>query len=178
MLAGRMKLNHFLLLALLAGAGGLTGAYYACSGSGEPRDAAITTAQVPQNARPPGPETGRSEGSGGPSRGVETALATAPDRAGAPNTRRVDSDVMKWAGKALGSSKKKDITAGKPYKVNLYQDAGNATLNRAKVDLDRDDKWDEKWTFDGDRITRKVAPADDENYTESYIWTGSEWSRQ
>lgn len=71
--------------------------------------------------------------------------------------------------------KKKDITKGRPYKINLYQDAGKNSVNRAKVDLDRDDKWDEKWTFDGSNISRKVAPAADESYSESYVWNGAEW---
>jgi hypothetical protein len=85
---------------------------------------------------------------------------------------------MRYAGKSLGSDKIKDATKGRPYKVNLYQDAGKSTMNRAKVDLDRDDKWDEKWTFDGDAITRQVAPNDDDNYTETYMWDGNAWAKQ
>lgn len=37
----------------------------------------------------------------------------------------------------------KDATKEKPYKANLYSDDG-ARWNHAKVDLDRDDKDDEK----------------------------------
>jgi hypothetical protein len=48
-------------------------------------------------------------------------------------------------------------------------------VNRAKIDLDRDDKWDEKWTFDGTNISRKVSPNDDEDYSQEYDWNGSEW---
>ena len=59
--------------------------------------------------------------------------------------------------------------------MNLYQDDGHSSVNRAKVDLDRDDKWDEKWTFKGDTIQRKVAPKDDEQYTRTLHWTGSGW---
>ena len=97
---------------------------------------------------------------------------------GGPSERPVDKDVMQWAGKSLGSDKLKDVTKGRPYKVNLYQDSGKSTMNRAKLDLNRNDKWDEKWTFDGPNITRQVAPADDENYTETYIWNGSAWAKQ
>ncbi|HMV68423.1 MAG TPA: hypothetical protein PKA64_16360 [Myxococcota bacterium] len=89
--------------------------------------------------------------------------------------RPVDADVLVWRGRDLGTDKRKDVTSGKPYKVNVYQDAGNATANRAKVDLDRDDKWDEKITFEADRVVREVAPADDEQYTETYTWDGSGW---
>jgi hypothetical protein len=94
-----------------------------------------------------------------------------------PSGREVDGVVLGYRGRALGSDKLKDVTAGRPYKVNVYQDAGKATANRAKVDLDRDDKWDEKFTFDGDRVERQVAPQDDENYSETWLWDGSGWTR-
>jgi len=89
--------------------------------------------------------------------------------------RPVDVALMKWVGRDLGSKKKKDITRGQPYKINLYQDDGNSVMNRAKVDLDRDERWDEKWTIDGQEITRKVAPADDEDYTQQLRWDGAAW---
>lgn len=71
----------------------------------------------------------------------------------------------------------KAVSKGKPFKVNVYQDAGAPTANRVEVDLDRewDEKWDEKFTFEDGTITRKVAPADDEVYTQSYRWDGKEW---
>jgi hypothetical protein len=91
--------------------------------------------------------------------------------------RPVDVDLMTWQGRDLGVDKKKDVTSGKPYKINVYQDAGQATANRAKIDLDRDDKWDEKITFEPTRVTREVAPADDEQYSERYHWDGAGWAR-
>jgi hypothetical protein len=55
-------------------------------------------------------------------------------------------------------------------------------VNRLKVDLDRDEKWDEKWTFasDGgtDGVKRQVAPNDDEAYTEEYRLDGERWRRK
>ena len=95
-----------------------------------------------------------------------------------PSERPVDVVVMGYRGKALGAKKKKDVTKGKPFKVNVYQDAGKSTVNRAKIDLDRDDKFDEKWTFDGDTISRKVSPNDDESYTEEYVWDGKAWAKR
>ena len=83
--------------------------------------------------------------------------------------------ILGRAGRSLGTPKIKDVSKGAPWKVNLYQDDGHATLNRAKVDLDRDDKWDEKWTLAGGTITRKRAPADDENYTVEERWNGERW---
>lgn len=112
-----------------------------------------------------------------------TAAPAAPAAPADPNARTVaadravDVDVLSWRGKNLGSDKLKDVTSGKPYKINVYQDAGSATANRAKIDLDRDDKWDEKITFDGAKVTREVAPADDEVYAETWSLLGSKWVR-
>lgn len=93
------------------------------------------------------------------------------------DVRDVDKLLMlDWAGRSISSPKLKDITKGRPYKVNVYQDAGKSAVNRAKVDLDRDDKWDEKWTFEeGGGITRKVAPSDDEDYSTVEVWNGERW---
>lgn len=175
MLAGRMKLKNFLLMmgsVALVGAGAT---YYACdSGGGPPRDmqaASATPSPAVHAGEPAVPEP--------PTATVDTPANTpAPAAAAGANMRPVDRDLMSWQGKSLGKDKVKDATRGKPYKVNLYQDSGNSLMNRAKVDLDRDDKWDEKWTFDGPVITRKVAPADDESYTETYTWDGTTWVRQ
>ena len=84
--------------------------------------------------------------------------------------------VMAFKGRNIGSKKIKDAARGKPFKINVYQDEGHATANRAKLDLDRDEKWDEKWTFDADGVQRKVAPNDDEDYSQVLRWTGTEWA--
>jgi hypothetical protein len=102
-----------------------------------------------------------------------SAPATAPSLA--PGARPVDAALMTWRGKAIGSDKLKDVTQGQPYKINVYQDAGSPTANRAKIDLDRDDKWDEKITFTSDGVQREVAPADDEVYTKTYLWKDGAW---
>ena len=53
------------------------------------------------------------------------------------------------------------------------------SAERVKIDLDRDEKWDEKWTIAADgSIEREVAPADDEQYSEKYQRTGTEWVRR
>jgi hypothetical protein len=95
--------------------------------------------------------------------------------ASAAASRPVDAAVMSYQGKNIGKDKLKDVTSGKDYKVNVYQDAGKPTVNRAKIDLDRDEKWDEKITFEEGKITRQVAPADDEAYTQTFHWSGSGW---
>jgi hypothetical protein len=96
----------------------------------------------------------------------------------APSGRAVDRVVLGYRGKNLGADKLKDVSAGQSFKVNVYQDAGEATANRAKVDLDRDEKWDEKYTFGPDGVEREVAPNDDEAYSEVWTWTGSGWARK
>ncbi|MES2639273.1 MAG: hypothetical protein V4850_07305 [Myxococcota bacterium] len=100
------------------------------------------------------------------------AAAAAPTAHG---TREIDITVFSYVGRDIGSDKLKDVSKGKPFKVNVYQDPGSPTANRVKVDLDRDEKWDEKFTFKDGTITRDVAPADDEAYTVSYRWDGKEW---
>lgn len=162
-LAGDMKLSNFLLLvgtgAVLICGGGVASAWQL--GWFEPAPEVATPEPMPRPTPvtvptpPPAPE---------------------PVEAVAPVGRPVDQVVLSYAGKALGAAKRKDVTTGKPFKVNVYQDEGHATANRAKADLDRDDQWDEKFTFHPDgRITRKVAPADDEDYTESFVWSEGAW---
>ena len=86
------------------------------------------------------------------------------------------NQAFSWQGKDIGGKKKKDVTKGQKCKINLYQDAGNSSVNRLKIDLDRDDKWDEKWTFKDDgSISRKVASKDDEQYDIEQAWSGSAW---
>jgi type II secretory pathway pseudopilin PulG len=92
--------------------------------------------------------------------------------------RDCDTEMLRLIASAAVEEKIKDATKGKPYKINLYSD-DKVRWNRAKIDLDRDDKFDEKWDFkSGDVIERQVAPADDEMYTESYVLTAGAWVRK
>ena len=179
MFAGKMKLNHFLMIALAASLAGIAGLYFACRGGDDGDDgkrtashrgdkqpaqrklpAATDRPTLPSPAEQPLPLHGEPD---------------VPPAAPTPGMRELDRTLLAWADKDLGSAKKKDVTKGRAYKINLYQDAGKSSVSRAKVDLDRDEKWDEKWTFDGTNISRKVAPADDENYNQSFVWNGTEW---
>lgn len=116
---------------------------------------------------------------GPPPAPVDAPAAPIPPPAGANavGPRPVDKDMAALL-KQPAQVKVKDATKGKPYKINLYSD-DRQRFNRAKVDLDRDNQWDESWTFKADGATeRKVAPADDENYTEVWVLTGSDWKRK
>lgn len=168
MFAGKMKLQNFMLIGGLVLIGGGVAAY------------SLWPAAAPSPATPPQPAAQRTQPTQPQSTAPQTETPTAATTPPVPQPagRAVDREVMAYLGKSISGDKIKDATKGRPYKVNLYQDAGNATVNRAKIDLDRDEKFDEKWTFDGPNISRKVAPADDENYTETYVWGGSDWVRQ
>jgi hypothetical protein len=111
----------------------------------------------------------------------EPLVVTPPSSQPSAPTPAADTDshevlVMGYVGQDLGTSKRKDVTTGRDFKINVYQDDGHRTANRAKVDLDRDEKWDEKWTFEGETITRQIAQADDENYATTQFWDGATWS--
>ncbi len=114
--------------------------------------------------------------------GAAAAVADVPAPAPAPvpvalpvsTGRPLDAAVL-HALEAPAQEKIKDATGSTPYKVNLYSD-DKLRWNRVKIDLDRDEKWDEKWTIGADgSIEREVAPADDEQYSEKYLRTGNEW---
>jgi len=92
--------------------------------------------------------------------------------------RNYDKEVLAWKDKSIASDKEKDVSKGKSYKINVYKDAGQTNVNRAKVDINRNDKFDEKYTFEPNKITLQRAPADDEQYTETYHWTGGGWVKK
>jgi hypothetical protein len=104
-------------------------------------------------------------------------LAT-PTPAGTDNPLDAGGEVeraMASAQRRPVQDKIKDTTKGLSFKINIYSDDG-ARWNRAKVDLDRDDKWDETWTFGVDgSIEKQVAPADDENYTQRWSFADGGW---
>ena len=65
-------------------------------------------------------------------------------------------------------------------KVSIYHDEGSTIPNRAKVDLDRDGKWDEKWDFEpqanGLKIKRRVSTADDDvSYDKEFRLREGRW---
>ncbi|NOY26391.1 MAG: hypothetical protein GXP62_11010 [Oligoflexia bacterium] len=170
MLAGKLKLKHFTALALAGMALlALSLVSYLLVMAPKPAPPVVATVRPPRVAQPAAPPAAPPA----PSPTAAVPVSTAADA-----SRPQDADVMRWVGKDLGTKKKKDVTSGKPWKVNVYQDAGKSSANRAKVDLDRDNNWDEKWTFDDNGgVSRKVAPLDDEQYTQTWIWTGDAWTQ-
>jgi hypothetical protein len=116
------------------------------------------------------------------------AMPTAPATASAPPVAvssepsaltDMQREVLAASKKQFSGDKLKDVLPGRPYKVNLYKDPGESQVNRLKIDLDRDDKWDEKWTLDkSGGVLRQVAPADDERYTVEYRLEGDHWRKK
>ena len=56
------------------------------------------------------------------------------------------------------------------------QDKGYTTWNRAKIDANNNKQFDETWAFKKDgTVERKVAPGDDQNYTQTFVLSGETW---
>lgn len=53
--------------------------------------------------------------------------------------------------------KQKDYYRGSGPKVNLYDDDQDGRWDRVKVDLERDETWDESWTVKGGEVERRVT---------------------
>jgi len=93
--------------------------------------------------------------------------------------RPFDREILESIHRPFPGDKVKDAMPGRPFKVNLYKEPGDEFATRLKIDLDRDEKWDEKWSFstkNGQQVVkRQVAPNDDENYTVEYRLRGEAW---
>lgn len=165
---------------LLIGAGvlialGAFGSCIVCVSSGSRTDSGRQAA-APSPARP-APEPRAAE-----------PITTPPTTATAPAVElgaeslpltEMDRAVLERARQDISGDKVKDALGGRPYKVNLYKDAGQARVNRLKIDLDRDEKWDEKWTLESaDQVKRQIAPNDDEQYTLEYRLEGERWRKK
>lgn len=131
----------------------------------------------PKEGSEPAPSSGGGETA--PSGGE-----TAPSGGEAPAGDGLDAHQRKLiekvqAGIGGPGSKLKDPFKSGP-KVNIYHDAGEPIPNRAKVDLDRDGKWDEKWNFErlpeGLKVKRQVSTGDDGSfYDKDYRLREGKW---
>ncbi len=73
--------------------------------------------------------------------------------------------------KRASGKKEKDLFRGRGPKVNLYDDDKNGSWDRAKVDLNRDDDWDEKWTVKNGDVERKVISSN-----KVLLWKNGAWT--
>ncbi|MBK9648117.1 MAG: hypothetical protein IPO67_23685 [Deltaproteobacteria bacterium] len=164
MFAGRLKLRTFVILAGLGGGAlcaGVVGSYliFMPASKPEPPEPVIAVAEEAPVGAAPSPQP----------------AATPTATAAGPGMRPEDVTALEYRGRDIGSDKLKDVSKGRSFKVNVYQDAGHSTANRVKIDLDRDDKWDEKIDFKPEGVIRQVAPNDDENYTQTYRLVDGAW---
>ncbi|MCS7080904.1 MAG: hypothetical protein NZ585_12765 [Chloracidobacterium sp.] len=90
--------------------------------------------------------------------------------------RPVDRDLLEALRRPATTDRIKDAFPNRPYKISLYCDTPGQGWNRAKIDLNRNSKWDEKITIiNGEPVKRLVASRDDENYDVEYRWRGGRW---
>jgi hypothetical protein len=172
-----MKYKTFRALALgggvvLAG-GGVFGLYHLLGGrseataptawaSGEPVRTPVTSAEAPSKTPT--------------SKKVPPAAAPpAYEGLGA-----MEKQILARFAEGMEDDKVKDAFKGERYKVNLYRDPDGKL--RAKVDLDRDEKWDEKWTFERvqgqDKVKRQISSRDDETYDQELRLDAGKWVKK
>jgi hypothetical protein len=89
--------------------------------------------------------------------------------------RPVDRDILTYLAQPASGNKVKDAFPNQTYKVSFYRDSGS-TWNRLKIDLNRNGKWDEKWTIENGSLNkRQVSSQDNEQYDQQYRWRGARW---
>jgi len=92
--------------------------------------------------------------------------------------RPMDTKIIAKIHAGISGKKEKDPWS-KNWKVNLYSDSGDGQVTRLKIDIDRDGKWDEKWTIEeaGAKVKRKVSSGDDDTlYDREYRLRGRKWA--
>jgi hypothetical protein len=93
--------------------------------------------------------------------------------------RPMDQQIIDYVAKPATTDKVKDAFPTQSWKANIYREGSASKFNRVKIDLNRNEKWDEKWTLEDDgTIKRQVAPADDEKYTVEYRLQAGKWSKK
>ncbi len=166
----RFKTFRTLLIAGLAvaGLGGVIGAATCCKKE-QATDAPLAKKEEPVQAKPE--KTAEKP--------VEKPTAEATPSADTAELRPMDQQILDLLAKDASTDKLKDAFPGKPFKANIYRDGGGTKFNRVKLDLNRNEKWDEKWSVETEGgkeiIKRQVAPADDEKYTHDYRLIGGKW---
>lgn len=172
-----MKYKTFRVIVISCGAAlTLGGVIYAARGCGsEGGDKPHPVADKP------GP-IAASPGSQGPSPQGTSPQVGQGAPAGPGQLRPMDVEILDRVKQGISGDKVKDAFPSRSYKVNLFKDAGETRVNRLKIDLDRDEKWDEKWTFSTEggeeKVKRQVAPNDDESYTEDYRLRAGAWVKK
>ena len=170
-----MKFKTFRLIVIgafgVTGIGVLIGVSTCCKGEDK------TPPKVEATAEKPKPEPTPEKAAPKP---TAAAKDVEPPKGDGLALRPMDKEILDRLAGAAAGDKVKDAFPGKPYKVNLYKENGATRFNRVKIDLDRDDKWDEKWSVEDDAgqevVKRQVAPNDDEKYTDEFRLKAGAWT--
>ncbi|MFO0576294.1 MAG: hypothetical protein U1A78_20005 [Polyangia bacterium] len=187
-----MKYTTFRNLIVLGGLGAAVGSMYMCLRPGavhvSPTPAVVSSssqgASAPESPRPLPAQAASAAQAPVPAAALAPTAPTAK-RADAPTggeaLRPLDDEVLRLAGQRMTTDKVKDAVPGRPYKINLYVEGGRVV--RAKVDLNRNEKWDEKWSFDIEGgtpvVKRQVSPTDDDSsYPLKYRLAGKAWVKE
>lgn len=95
---------------------------------------------------------------------------------GADGLRPIDKQIVEFLARPGSGEKVKDAFPREKYKVSVYRDGTDSNWSRIKIDYNRNEKWDEKWTLEaGQPAKRQVASKDDEQYDVEYRWRGGKW---
>ncbi len=100
---------------------------------------------------------------------AETPAASNDKPASSGDTRFADV-ARKMLDERASGGKAKDILDGKGAKINLYDDDNDGTWDRAKVDIDRDENDDEKWTRKDGAIERKIVASGEVKIFKNGAW--------
>lgn len=177
-----MKFTTFRNLIVCGAVSGVFGSLYFCGKSASPpadKPAVVsTTPAQPTPVAPSPPDTAKPKADDKAPSPAETAT-TKSGHALVP-LRPGDEEVLRLLSQPPSGDKSKDATPGRPYKVNLYAEGGKYV--RAKVDLNRNGKWDEKWSIEeknGERvIKRQASPNDDDtNYPDKFKLRDKAWEK-
>lgn len=184
-----MKYTTFRNLIVLAGLGAVIGTAYTCLRPGAVHVSPTPAARSESSGASAAPESPRPL----PAQATSAAQAPVPAAPAAPTSKKVeaptggealrplDDEVLRLAGQRMTTDKVKDAVPGRPYKINLYVEGGRVV--RAKVDLNRNEKWDEKWSFEIEGgtpvVKRQVSPTDDDStYPLKYRLAGKAWVKE
>lgn len=188
-----MKYRTFILIRNLIGAGligvagfgvvkGCTAVMQQASVSTPTSNALDRSSQTPSQSKPARPAR-RFAQAPKHQRTLTTAAAGTAAREPLSSLDRRVIELSKGPltnGSSDGSGRKWRVKENRMV-VELRSDTakGSTTWNRIKIDLDRDKNWDEAWDLKpGKPIKRRIAPADDENYTVTYDLQGNTWVKR
>lgn len=142
--------------------------FAACGGKEAPApEKPSTTSEVPRETPIPGKTGG------------DNPVPSATSSFNTDGLRPVDQKILGQMGASASGDKIKDAFPKESYKVNFYKEATDKTWARLKIDLNRNEKWDEKWDLaNGQPVKRQVASKDDENYDQTFVWKNGKWEAE